>query len=330
MKPVIVASSKFESPPLGIQFSQDGQSLYAYVGDSIHAWGMPGFELRRLHSVDESESSNAGYCRFFGDRKSIVLIASEDDIEEGIHSLSVRDLESFEQKVVADIRLPQYGLLTILFNRTEDHLLLSDCGSNFSLLEFPSCKEISSFKMASARGKIYSPDESEIWATGSESEHDEHGHRDFLSAHAVHTGALLRRQPPERSQFLNGLQVTPDDRFLLVVEEKTLDVYDVETWQLYYSIPLPAEWEMTQPVFAFSPNGQVLALSSDSTDVFVVDCKNWQMLETLKIPKRFAVRHLDFSPAGKFLAVPSWDSAKEIQIWDLSSIAENGHALCND
>ncbi len=77
-----VASWKLERPPTGIGFSPDGRFLHAYDGRTIYTWSVQGFEVRRF-SIDEAERSREGHCRFLNGGESIMLIASDDNSEEG-------------------------------------------------------------------------------------------------------------------------------------------------------------------------------------------------------------------------------------------------------
>src|SRR5262245_3945869 len=115
-----VASWNLELPPTGIRFSPDGGLLHAYDGQTVYSWTVPGFKAARRFSVTESERSREGNCRFMNGDKSILLIASDDNTEEGIHHITVRDLATEQLKVDAALHVEHYGLMTILFNRAED------------------------------------------------------------------------------------------------------------------------------------------------------------------------------------------------------------------
>ena len=115
-------SWKLERPPTGIGFSPDGDLLHAYDGRTIYTWNVPGFKEARRFSVTESEHRREGHCRFMNGGKSILLIASDDNSEEGIHHVTVRDLVSNKLTVDANLHVEHYGLMTILFNRAETQL----------------------------------------------------------------------------------------------------------------------------------------------------------------------------------------------------------------
>lgn len=111
------ASWKLDRPPTGIRFNPDGSRLQAYDGRTIYTWSVPGFQEIQRYSVEESEYSREGHCRFINGGKSILLVASDDNSEEGIHHLTVRELESFTLNIRGDVHLEHYGLVAIQFNR---------------------------------------------------------------------------------------------------------------------------------------------------------------------------------------------------------------------
>ncbi len=128
LQPIEMASWKLERTPTGICFSPDGQFLHASEGRKIYSWNVPAFDEVRRFSIDESECSREGRCCFLSGGKSIMLIASDDNSEEGIHHITVRDLRSHAIKVESDVRVEHYGVLNILFDRSENRLLFRDCG----------------------------------------------------------------------------------------------------------------------------------------------------------------------------------------------------------
>lgn len=311
-----LASWALESPPTGLHFSPDSQILYAYDGKQIYSWKAPGFEEHRRFSVPESEASREGICRFLGGGESIMLIASDDDSEEGIHHIAVRELTTHALKSEADIHVGAYAIFSLLLNRAEDRLLFRDYESMWHFFKFPSCQPLRSIQIRGPiRGTIYSPDESELWTVGSGS--DEEGYRDYINAWDPQTGNLLRRRPPEEKQFQNGLRLTPDGELLLVVEETVLRVRSAQSWDVLESIEIPSEYEMNGIVFAFSPDARILALSSDCTGVFIIDCEKWRLVDTLETIR--SCRCLAYSPDGKYLAAAGRDIAKEVKIWDMAA-----------
>ena len=289
--------------------------MYAHDAKYIYAWFIPGGNEHHRIAIDAAER---GSCRFLRDGERILLIGSKDETEEGIHHLAVRDLRTNTLHSAVDVHVETYGLLTILLNRAEDTLLLRDCGDMWHFLQFPSCRRLRSLKAESYRGIVYSPDEAEIWTTSGEDEPG--GYRDYLCAWDPLSGKLLRRRRLQDEQFYYGLALTPDALWLLVVGEKTLAVLDPGSWELLKVFRVPTKWEMCQPVLAFSPDGRFLALSCDSdVGIFVVDCVNWEVIDTLRGHERSAVRLLAYSPDGRYLASGSWDTTRDVTLWEAPS-----------
>src|SRR5262249_47698269 len=208
-------SWKLDRPPTGIRFSPDGRFLHAYDGRTIYTWNVSGFQEVRRFSVEQSEHSREGHCRFIDGGKSILLIASDDNSEEGIHHLTVRELETCQLNYQGDVHVEHYGLLVILFNRAARLLLLRDCGGMSHFVEFPSCVRVRSVRFdpsvfaerGSVHTMVFSPDETELWgACGFD---EPAGYREYLAAFDPNTGKGVRRQQPNKGNHIDGLQLTP-------------------------------------------------------------------------------------------------------------------------
>jgi WD40 repeat protein len=327
-----VASWKLERAPTGIGFSPDSRFVHAYDGRAIYTWSVPGFEEVHRFSIDEAERSREGHCRFLSGGESIMLIASDDNSEEGIHHVTVRDLESHAPKVEADIRIEHYGLMTILFNRVENRLLLTDCGGTSHLLEFPSCVRRRSVMFdpstfasrgAACGSKTFSPDETELWEVCGYDEPS--GYREYLTAFDLNTGKGIRRRPPDGGDHLDGVRLSPDADSLLVVEEDALRLREPESWEFLRSIDLAGSlrkgWGKSNPAIAFTANSRLLALSCEcNTRVCVAHFKQAKLIGVFDVDEDFCVRFLSFSPDGRFLAIASYDMQKEVKLWDMSRI----------
>jgi hypothetical protein len=318
-----IASWKLERPPTGIGFSPDGRFLHAYEGREIFTWAVPGFQQVSRFAVSGTECSREGHCRFLNGGRSILLIASDDDSEEGIHHLTVRDLESHALQLEADIRFEHYGLLTILFNPAENRLLLKDCGGMSHFMEFPSCARMRSLKFDRAQHLIYSPDESELWAVRG---HDEPGaYREYLTAFDPITGKPIRQRPPDQGNHVDGLGLSPGASLLFAVEEKAVRLLDPKSWKLVRSVELTGSlrhpWARSDPAVAFAPDGNMLALSCEyNTRVCMVGLSQANLLGVFEVDQDFCVRLLSFSPDGHFLAIASYDVQREVKVWDVSQV----------
>jgi WD40 repeat protein len=320
-----------DRPPTGIRFSPDGRLLHAYDGRTIYTWNVPGFEEVRRFSLDESEHSREGHCRFINGGKSILLIASDDNSEEGIHHLTVRDLESCTLNVQADIHIEHYGLLMILFDRAENLLLLRDCGGMSHFVEFPSCVRVRSVRfdpsVFAERGgvdsMVFSPDETELWGVCGFDEPT--GYREYLAAFEPRTGKWLRRQQPNKGNHIDGLRLTPRADALLAVEEGALCFRDPTSWELLRKVDLAGSlqkgWGRSGPALAFAPSSPLVALSCEyNTRVCIADYESPKLIGVFDVDEDFCVRLLSFSPDGRYLAIASYDVQNEVRVWDVSEV----------
>ncbi len=305
--------------PTAVQFSSDSRLLYVHDRENVHEWTIPDLRDHERHNLEESEQ---GICRFLNDEERIMLIGSDEESEEGIHHVAVRDLASHDLKTVADIRLKTYGLFTVLFNASDDQLLLQDYGQTGYFFRLPSMEQIRAIELKHMRGAVYSPDETELWTTGVAKQEK----RNHLIAYDVETGEVLRQQQSETSQSLNRLWLAPDNKELVLVGEKSLIVLDSQSWELLRVVEIPARCEMTQPVLAYSPTSDLLAVSSDSNiGIYFIDRATWKIVHVLTVDeKNWSVRCLALSPDGRFLAAASWDNYNEVRLWDVSQRPKGG------
>jgi WD40 repeat protein len=326
-----VASWTLERPPTGICFSPAGV-LHAYDGRTIYTGNAPGFNEVRHFSVSEPERSREGHCRFMNGGKSILLIASDDNSEEGIHHVTVRDLVTNELTVDANLHFEHYGLMTILFNRGETELLLTDCGGTSHFVDFPSCIRTRSVKFdaetfggrgAACGSKLFSPAESELWEVCGYDEPS--GYREYLAAFEVGTGRGVRRQQPNNGDHIDGLQLTPSCDVLLAVEENALCLRDPRSWGLLRKIDLVGSlrkgWGRSRPAMAFAPNSPLVALSCEyNMRVCIADYEAAKLIGVFDVDEEFCVRLLSFSPNRRYLAIASYDVQNEVRVWDVSKV----------
>lgn len=293
--------------PTGIQFSSDSRALYVFDREHKHTWSVP--DLANYQPRRKLPKGEQGVCRFLNNRKSVLLIRSEPDSEEGIHHVAIRDLKSNALKADGDIRMERYGLFTVLFNSRDDQLLLQDYGQTGYFFAIPSMHEIGSIRLAHSDSIIFSPDESQLWTIDHE----------YLRAVDAETGKLLRRKKFKMCQSGRGLQLVPSKRRLLVVRDKTLRVLDSKTWKETKVVDIPTEWGLSQPVMAFSPDAKMLALSSDSTQgFFLINCRTWKVQEAVTVDEQhWSVKYMAFSPNGRSLACATWGSHNEVRLWSI-------------
>lgn len=325
-----VASWKLERPPTGIRFSPDCGSLHAYDGRTVYTWNVPEFGAARRFSIAESERSREGHCRFLNGGKSILLIASDDNSEQGIHHVTVRDLLSEKLTVDANLHVEHYGLMTVLLNRAEDQLLITDCGGTSHFVKFPSCVRMRSVKFdaedfggrgAACGTKVFSPDESELWEVCGYDEPG--GYREYLAAFEPSTGKGLRRQKPNMANHIDGIRLSPKADALLAVEEEGLCLLDSKSWKLLRKVNLTGSlkkgWGRSGPALAFAPGAPLVALSCEyNTRVCIADYEAPKLIGVFDVDEDFCVRLLTFSPDSRYLAIASYDVQNEVRVWDVS------------
>lgn len=327
-----VASWKLERPPTGIGFSTDGKLLHAYDGRTIYTWNVPGFKKTQRFSVSGSERSREGHCRFMNGGKSILLIASNDKSEEGIHHVTVRNLVTDELTVDAKLHLDHYGLMTILFNRAENELLLTDCGGTSHFVEFPSCVKTRSVKFDAevfgGRGvacgsKIFSADETELWEVCGYDEPS--GYREYLTAFDPTTGKGIRRQKPNNKYHIDGIRLNPTADALLAVEEEALCLRDPKSWRLIRKVDLAGSlqkgWGRSGPALAIANQIPLVALSCEyNTKICVANFEKGKLIGVFDVDEDFCTRLLSFSPDGRYLAIASYDVQMVVKVWDVSRV----------
>jgi WD40 repeat protein len=320
VKPVFAWN--LQQPPKGICFSPQGEVLHAYDGKIIYSWNVPEFQYRQHFEVTESEQSGGGHCHFLNHGKSIMLISSKSNTEEGIHHLTIRDLEDYSLQHAADIRFDVYGLFDIRLNQAEDKLLLRDYSNTSHLLEFPSCKIIHSinYKDSKSGTMIFSPDESQIWAVCGYDEPS--GYKQYLTAFDLATGTKIRQQPPHAGNHIDRIRVVPHEKALLALEEESICLHDPTTWELQQKIDLSEylneAWGRSSPAIAFNAKHSVVAASCHYNEkICIAKIDPAQLLGVFEI---FCTKLLSFSPDGRYLALASYDVDKQVQVWDLSPL----------
>lgn len=319
-----VVSWKLDHPPTGIRFSQNGKFLYAYDGRTIYTWSVPDFEEVDCFSVDRREQSSEGHCRFINSGSAIMLFSSDDNSEQGIHHVSVRDLNTKQQIFEGDISVETYGLLTIQLNKSEDKLLLKDCGGVFHVIDLPSCDRVRSFSFDTTQGEMYSPDESEIWAICGDDTLN--GYRQYLTAFDLDSGVLVRRMSPEAGHHFDGLLLTHQNE-LLTVEESKLCFRSLSSWEVLRSVDmsdsLKKTWGRSHPAIASACSSPLVALSCEyNVRICIVHAEDARLVSIFEVSDDNCTQLLSFSPDGRFLALASYDVQKTVTMLDLSNLIQ--------
>jgi serine/threonine protein kinase/WD40 repeat protein len=106
----------------------------------------------------------------------------------------------------------------------------------------------------------------------------------------------------------------PDSLSLLTGGSQEFISWEAGSWKVRWRIPRSNPGDM--PGFAaFSPGGEMIALTHTIWDVRLVASSTGEELATLAAPAREMVSGLAFSPAADLLAIST--EAKAVQLWDL-------------
>ena len=109
-------------------------------------------------------------------------------------------------------------------------------------------------------------------------------------------------------------QFSADGRRLAVHWGVRVVMYDTADWGQLWSHPVE-----DHPVFAFAPNGQLLALRTDKHHFHLLAPHDGTRLATLEIPGSLPVEALAFSPDSTLLAAAN-SSTRELFVWDLPAV----------
>ncbi|MGN6136986.1 MAG: protein kinase domain-containing protein [Aureliella sp.] len=128
------------------------------------------------------------------------------------------------------------------------------------------------------------------------------------------TGGFLRQLPDDLYNG-RGLAFSPDGQWLVTGTMDEYRVWAVGDWKPVHSIRRDRSF-IACPV-AFSPDGRILAISSSSTTLKLIDATRWEEVATLVPPDQQPFESLAFSRDGTCLAVSAHGV---LQVWDLGAI----------
>jgi serine/threonine protein kinase/WD40 repeat protein len=112
----------------------------------------------------------------------------------------------------------------------------------------------------------------------------------------------------------NGVGFSPDSRWLVTSTAREYTVWEFGSWVRRRTIPR-SEAGGTFGKVAFTPDGQVMALSRGRGEVDLFDATTFELLARLEPQAITPVSSLDFSADGAQLAVGT--TANTIYLWDL-------------
>jgi WD40 repeat protein len=140
----------------------------------------------------------------------------------------------------------------------------------------------------------------------------------FVRIWNLQTRSLISELPIS-TEPITALAISPDKRWLATyVQEKEVSIWNLETRKSAARFHIARTKGKTMVgTVAFSPDGRVLAIGDDETQVRLVDVGTWT--ERITLPGRFignGVMTLEFSPNGRFLAAGSAFNDSRIFVWD--------------
>jgi len=135
-----------------------------------------------------------------------------------------------------------------------------------------------------------------------------------ISVYEPETGGLKHRitqSPYARSAF------SPDGGGFVTASTTAYTFWDVKNWQHHRSIP----WRSHLPGHVdFSPNGQLIAITSTNHLVRLIDPKTGEEVATLTAPEQMLISGVRFSPTGTHVVVIT--EPNHVFLWDLRSIRQ--------
>jgi WD40 repeat protein len=137
----------------------------------------------------------------------------------------------------------------------------------------------------------------------------------------AHTGSVIRDLP---GQGANYLAFSPGGEWLVISSEADYRCLDTPTWQCAHILPRSAAGGSNGRV-AFSPNGQMMAVTYSAQVVRLVDTASGKEQATFEMPEPQVILDLAFNPDGSQLAVCG--ATPVIYVWNLRLIREQLAAM---
>jgi WD40 repeat protein len=93
-------------------------------------------------------------------------------------------------------------------------------------------------------------------------------------------------------------------------------LYHVGTWEPGPRVPLPRS-SSSPAKLLYSPDGKLLALAANATEVRLLEPDTLEEVATLMVPEPLLVSWMAFSPDGSQLAAAA---SSRVQLWDLRAV----------
>jgi WD40 repeat protein len=139
------------------------------------------------------------------------------------------------------------------------------------------------------------------------------------------TGAPVHRIPHVAGSVA-GVVFSPDGRWLLTGTCGEYRLLEAGTWREQWRAAGDAPDIFALPgAMAFTPDGDVLAVTHSRQVIKLLDRRTGRELATLTAPDMGLVGELDFGAGGRFLAATT--NTGSVHVWDLQKVREHLAAL---
>lgn len=135
-----------------------------------------------------------------------------------------------------------------------------------------------------------------------------------ITAWDAQTGLPIRNLQP--SSFSGAAAFSGDGRWLATADKSALTLWSVGDWKEIRKRSSTNDWPGS---LCFSPDGSILASSTERFSVQLIDTATFEVLATLPSSGRFTARSIAFHPSGTKLAI---GEDKNLCIWDLVKLRE--------
>ncbi len=111
-------------------------------------------------------------------------------------------------------------------------------------------------------------------------------------------------------------EFSPDGRWLAVSTSHEFRVFDTQDWSVVYSRFSTDAYYTTAPL-AFTPDGQLLLMSENQSDLQLLATGTWTRVATLQGPDKGVLGQTRFSSDGRWLVRTS---GAEVHVWNMGAL----------
>ncbi len=120
-----------------------------------------------------------------------------------------------------------------------------------------------------------------------------------------------------------AIRFSPDGKTLAAESYAGIMLWEIATQEPIRELEYDLNGYVTD--MDFSPNGDIIAVSSDTRAIFISDVASGEQVATLTGHSHAYIESVTFSPDGKILVSTDWDDA--IVLWDMDSFEPIGDPL---